>query len=263
VKVSTACYWLCTLVLAELCWVLLAALFWDGLGKSDEQTVLTQFLKSWLFNLALLPSVLLALAHLTTSLALLTFGARVGGYPVHIVGLMIYLVTVALSLVVMGAQFSRPQPASPTFANLVWVSIPALVSLALLAMFWLTPYLGGAPYAPYDPADWDGVRFFTWLFAIAFATTAVLCGSFKYGLSAYTVQVLVYFGTYSLPHWFRYPEASLLGIHPAILGEVLGIYVLAFGMLFVQAKLKWPLSQDVGPAALVTNLVGALVLYHL
>lgn len=220
------------------------------------------FSKNHPLSLAFLPSGVLALAHAITGLALLTFGMRAGGYPLHPIGLMIYLVTVALSFVILGFQFFYPQPTWSVFTRLFAVSWPALVSLVLAAMFWLTPWLGGAPYAPYDPADSDGIAFLSLLFALAFATTALLYGSFKYGLFVCAAQVVVYFGAYTLPHWFRYP-ANFWGVRPSILGEMLGIYALAFGLMFVRAKLKWVVPQNLSIAALATNLVGALALYHL
>lgn len=175
-----------------------------------------------ILNTARIFPTLLTFAHLASAMALLTFGGRTGGYPVHIIGLAIYLAAVGLSLVVLGIQFFRHHLTTSNFANLVWVSMPAWVSLVLLAMLWLTPWLGGAPYALYDSADPDGVAAFSLLFGSTFVAVSVLYGSSKYGLSACALQLLTYFGAYALPHWLRYPDASPSGIRPVILGEILG-----------------------------------------
>lgn len=123
--------------------------------------------------------------------------------------------------------------------------------------------MGGAPYAPYDPADSDGVALWSLWFAIAFAGAAILYGSPQYGLLTCLIQIAIYFSTYAFPHWLKYPQASLLGVRPAILSELLGVYALALGLLLAQQKWRWWLPNHVILGTVVTTSMGDWALVQL
>ncbi|MGH2522665.1 MAG: hypothetical protein ACRDH2_09210, partial [Anaerolineales bacterium] len=147
----------------------------------------------------LFPSALLTAAHVITSIALLTFRVRTNGLPLHPIGLIIYLTATALSFLALAYLFHQTEPAQSGTVSLLLISMPALSSLFFQAALWMTPWLGGAAYAPYDPGDADLVWFFSVFFAIIFAVVAVLYGSVGYLLAACATQLVIYFSTHAFP----------------------------------------------------------------
>lgn len=203
----------------------------------------------------IIPSRLLALAHILTVYAFLAFGVRAGGYPVHWAGLSIYFVLiVALSIALVMNLLKHPP--SYTEADLLVLVEPAYASLVLQAALWL----GGAPYAPYDPGDADIVMFSNLLFAVTFALCALVAGSFRYLAVSGLIQTIVYFSAYALPHYWRYPTANILGARPEIFIAIIGVYILA-GLAFTRRnKMNLPALPGLPFAISLVTLVGAMVL---
>lgn len=223
---------------------------------SDESSMLMRY-----SNLGLLPPALNTSAHLAFVIALIAFGARVGGYPIHPLGLMIYYAVVALSLLALVIQFRYTPSNQSAFASLLLVSPPALASLVLRAALWMTPWLGGAPYAPYDPGDSDIVMFFSLSFALIFSAIAIAYGSVGYLLVACVTQTALYLGTHAFPQWIRYPDANLWGVRPSILIGMVGIYAFSAALLFLRNWLFRSGKPNLWIASTIVNLAGAWVLY--
>jgi len=212
-------------------------------------------------GIMLLPSGFLTITHLMTVTAILSFRARTGGYPLHTAGLILYGVATVLAVVGLAVQMCRIKSAHPETVALLLISAPALVSLVFRAGLWMTPFLGGAPYAPYDPGDSDIVLTFNLLFATLFSIVAIVYGSFVYLTAACVVQIALYFGTHALPHRMLYPYAHILGIRPSTFVLFVGVYVTGTVLLLMRIGL---LEQRRKPglwmAATLTGLVGAWVL---
>jgi hypothetical protein len=124
--------------------------------------------------------MLLLLAHVVNAFSLLLFGWRVGSYPLHTGGLGMYLTAVLLSIVCYGLWFARFPKSSTITATLLVLSLPAFASLMLRAGLWMTPWLGGAAYAPWDPGDMDIVTAFNLFFAVLWSVVAVIYSSYRY-----------------------------------------------------------------------------------
>jgi hypothetical protein len=206
---------------------------------------------------------LLALAHLTAGLALLTFGVRADGYPLHPNGLFLYLATVgvaAVALFVLARRMSQP---APDALRLLLISMPALASLALIGAIWLSSRRGGAAYPPYDLQDSATILFFSGLPALIFSAAAACYGSGCYLIVTGSVHLVVYFGTHALPHWWRYPMASLLGSQPHVTAGIVAVYGVGLALAVLrQRRLRshWP---GLWLASLLTTVTGAFILIQL
>ena len=204
--------------------------------------------------LVLLGPGLLVAAHLVTTMALLSFGVRAGGYPLHPIGVLVYGIATALSLFGLVIQFHQAGPAYPR--SLFLVSAPALVSF----LFWIG--LGGT-YAPYDPHDPDLVWFYYLLFSILLSSVAVLYGSFLYWGTAYITQAALYLCTYALPDYLKYPAAGLLGPQPSIFAAMTGIYIAGALLVFLRGKVAGQQKPGLLLAAVLTSVVGGWFLHKM
>ncbi len=211
-------------------------------------------------GLALLPPWILSAAHVMAVIAILSFGARTGGYPLHTLGLIFYWVTVALSTIGLVVQAHKARFASSEIATLLLLSLPAFASLVFRAGLWMTPSLGGSLYAPYKPGELDAVVLFSAFFAIFFLTLSILYNSFSYLIVAGTVQIALYFCTYALPHHLRYPDA-FLGINPFAIGVLVGIYSLGAVLLFLKSSFFGRQKTPWWVAATLSAFTGAWILY--
>ena len=129
-------------------------------------------------------TMLLLLAHVTAVLSLLLFGSRAGDYPIHPIGLGVYLTAAVLAVIGLAIGLARfPAPTRLT-TKLLLFSLPVFVSLTFRAALWMTPWLGGAPYAPWDTGDGDILFFFNLFFAGLWSVVAVLYGSYAYLFTA-------------------------------------------------------------------------------
>jgi len=207
-------------------------------------------------SLVLLPTALLTAAHLMTVVALLSFGTRAGGYPLHATGLIVYVVATALTIVGLAVRACQIEAMHPTLLDLPVVSAPVLVGL----LFWAG--LGGS-YGPYDPHDSDLVSFFSLSFAAIFSVVAVTYGSFSYLGIACIVQLALYFGTYALPDYLHYPSAGILGAWPWILGTLMGVYIAGVALLFLRTASIGRRKPGLWVAAMLTGLAGAWFLHRM
>ena len=212
-------------------------------------------------SLTLLPPTLLMVAHLMTVIALVSFGTRTGDYPLHTTGLMIYVVATALTMVGLTVQTRRTEPVRLPTALLL-VSAPALVSLVFRAGLWMTPFLGGAPYAPYDPGDSDIVMLFGLFFATLFSVASILYSSVSYLVVACTVQIALYFGTHAFPHRLLYPSADFLGVRPSTFAALMGIYGVGAILLLLRVTLFGQRKPGLWIATTLTGLAGGWILYE-
>lgn len=132
--------------------------------------------------------MLLTVTHLFLLIALRSFGARAGGYPLSRAGLGLYSLAVALSLIGLLVEAIQGEVAYPR--SLLVISVPAFASF----LFWLDLGAGGA-YLAYHPHAVDYHQAFYWspkfihvTFAILFSSVAVLYGSLSYLVIAWTAQ---------------------------------------------------------------------------
>ncbi len=211
-------------------------------------------------HLTLTAPALLTLAHLVAGLALLTFGMRAGGYPVHADGLYLYCAAVGVAVAAMFVLARRVRQARSEALNLLLISMPALASLALVGAVWLSPWRGGAAYPPYDLQDSDAILFFGGLPALVFAAVAASYASSRYLISAGAVHLLIYFGAHALPHWLRYPTASLLGSQPHVIAAILAMYGLGLGLAVLRERAGRPVLPGLWLASLLATIVGAFLL---
>jgi len=210
----------------------------------------------------MLPSGLLAAAHLMTVIAMLSFGARAGGYPLHQVGLIIYGVATALVVAGLAVLMSRIKFTSPETVALLLITAPALLSLVFRAGLWMTPFLGGAPYAPYDPGDSDIVLIFNLLFATLFSIVAIVHGSFIYLAVVCVVQIVLYLGAHAFPHRMLFPDAHILGVRPSTFISFVGVYAVGMVLLVMRIGLVGRHRKPgLWIAATLTGFAGAWALY--
>jgi hypothetical protein len=210
--------------------------------------------------------MLLALAHLAAVTALILFGIRTGNYPLHWAGVMLYGVTVAAAALGLAWLIRQGKIKLVGTGTLFWLSLPALAALAFRAGLWMTPLLGGAPFAPYDPGEAVVVQFFMLSFAAVLALAAILHGNLGYLLAAFAIQLVLYVGTQALPALLRYPPVvpvDWLGPEPLTPVALVGIYGLGAVLLLLRTKLV-PRGRAPGLwlAATLPTLAGAFVLYH-
>lgn len=108
--------------------------------------------------------VLLIVAHGCIALAIVSFGMRAKGYPIAPIALGIYAVAifVGFSYFLVAAFFPHKTnlPRHSTNRLLLAIVIPAFLSLVLAASLWMTAWLDGGRYAPWDVGDADGVMFY-------------------------------------------------------------------------------------------------------
>ena len=197
---------------------------------------------------------LLVTAHLVTIIALLSFGVRAGGYPLHPIGVLAYGIATALSLFGLMIQSRQAEPVYPQ--SLFLVSMPALVSF----LFWIG--LGGT-YAPYDPHDSDLVWFYYLLFSILFSSVAILYGSLIYWGIACITQVALYFCTYALPNYLSYPSAGLLEPQPSIFAALMGVYIAGALLLLLRSRMAGQQKPGLWLAAVLTSGIGGWFLHQM
>lgn len=207
------------------------------------------------------PSILL-LAHVMTGVALLRFGLRAGGYPVHSVGLTVYLAIVLLMVVGLGFGLARALASLNLTTVLILFSLPAFASLVFRAALWVTPILGGAPYAPWDPGDVDLVIFYSLFFTLLWSVVGLLYGSYAYLFAGGAGQIVVYFVGHALPHWFRFPEANPLGVRPGILLVLFVFFGMAAAAISLRNQLFGQKRPSLWPAVLLLTIAGGWVLYQ-
>ncbi|KAA3663495.1 MAG: hypothetical protein DWQ04_10510 [Chloroflexi bacterium] len=121
-----------------------------------------------------LPPMFLVMAHVLTAVSFIIFKLRVGEYPLHPTVMRIYftiVVVVAIGIIVGITTFKQSNHVA---IKTIWLSLPVLASLSLHIALWMTPRLGGAPYAPWDPGDHDLVNFFSLFFTALWILVAVL-----------------------------------------------------------------------------------------
>lgn len=209
----------------------------------------------------LLPALLLA-AHVVILLAVLSFGTRASGYPMHPIGLSIYAVFLSLMIVFWLLVAFWPQkvrwPQQSADKLLLVIMTPAFTSLILVASLWMTPWLGGARFAPYDPGDADIVQAFNLVVVCLICLVGVIYRSRVLLILGLCLQVSVYLITHSLIHWVRFPEAGfatgILGIREStFLGIVGGYTVALLALHWRQRRVALPPYWQF--AVIVTNLV--------
>ncbi len=215
-------------------------------------------------RLKLLPTILAALAYLATLFALIGFGQRAHGYPLHWRALGLYGGAVALMVLCVIALVWRGRRATEMDTlTLVLLSTPALAGVALAAAVWLSAAWGGAPFAPYDMQDTEAVWAMSLVPAAVLGVIGIVYGRPSVALLVGGAPVLVYFGAYALPNWLRWSEASLLGGNPQLGVQLLLILALCLVAAYVRGRL-WPQWQP-GPALAValSGLVGGWLLFGL
>ncbi len=210
----------------------------------------------------LIPSLILLLAHVMAAVSILLFGSRAGGYPVHPIGLTVYLAVVLLVVIGLGFGLARASAPLNLTTMLILLSLPAFASLVFRAALWMTPWLGGAPYAPWDPGDADLVFFFCLFFTLLWSVISLLYGSYAYLLAGATGQVIVYFVGHALPQWFRYPEASPFGVQPGILLLLLVFFGVAAVAISLRNQLFGRQRPSLWPAVVLLTVAGGWVLYQ-
>jgi len=152
-------------------------------------------------------------------------------------------------------------PTSYTEVDLLVLVGPAYASLVLQATLWVTPWLGGAPYAPYDPGDAGIVMFMNALFALAFSISALVLGSFRYLMINGAIQLLIYFCAHALPHYFRYPAADILGLRPSVVVLIVGIYALSAVVFTWRRKMAFSYYPSLWFGIGIVIVVGAGILW--
>lgn len=208
-------------------------------------------------NLAvLLAPRLLAAAHAMTLIALVSFGARAGGAPLHPVRLIAYAAATAATLAATGwlVRSPRSQQPQPGATPLLALSTPALASF----IFWVG--LGG-PYAPYDAHDGDLVRLSYLTSAILYTVIAVLYGALSYLWVTCVVQIGLYLGTYALPGYLRYPPSGLIGSDPSIFAALCGVYLTGAFLAHLRNRIVGRRAPGLWAASMLISLISALFLY--
>ena len=205
----------------------------------------------------LLPALLLA-AHAIILLAILSFGTRANGYPMHPVALGIYAAFLTLMVIFWLLVAFWPQkvrwPQQSADKLLLVIMTPAFASLMLLASVWM---LDGR-FAPYDPGDSDLVWFFMLLMLGLICLTGVIYGSRSLVLIGLIFQLCIYILTHSLLNWIRYPSgdflSGILGVRESTFFWIVGGYTGAFVALhWRQQRIALPPHWQF--AVIVTNLV--------
>ncbi|TET53038.1 MAG: hypothetical protein E3J64_04210 [Anaerolineales bacterium] len=195
--------------------------------------------RSYRVWISLLPAALLLLAHLTTLFAILSFGGRAGGYPRHVAGLITYGLAAVIVAGLLGLELRRILRSADATPGMLVLTAPAIVSLVLVGGLWMTPWVGGAAYPPYDPSDSDIILLFGLLFAAPSCAIAVIYGSYRYLIIACAIHAAVYWGTYSIPAYLRYPEAGLLA---AMAGDKFAPLLAAYALGALLVLLRLALS---------------------
>lgn len=184
---------------------------------------------TWLY-----PGTALALAaHGLTAAALHRFNAVAGGYPVLPAGAAVYTAVVVGALALLFAAGRRPSRSLHDDSTLLLLSLPAAVTVVLQSTLWVVPWLGDAPFAPFDLGDDDTVMTLCLLFAGLWIAVALLYGSYRY-LAAGALFQLAAYATHALSHWYRFPQANPLGVQPDFPFMLLALF--AVGALLVRAR---------------------------
>ncbi len=212
-------------------------------------------------NYFLIFSALLLAAHGVILLAIVSFNSRADGFPAHPTALGVYGLTLLTTIIYWLSTAVFPEkvkwPRSVDDKYLLAVVIPVFVSLMLVAAMWMTPWLGGARFAPYDPGDADVVSFFNLVVLCVVCVLGINYRSRLLLIVGWAFQVSVYVVTHSILHWIRYPDAGfltgILGIRPSTFLFILGGYFLAITILHKQKRrMRMPLDWQF--ATIVTNL---------
>jgi hypothetical protein len=213
-------------------------------------------------NILIFPALLL-MAQAAIVLAILSFGVRTGGYPIPPVGLSLS----AASVLISAAYLSYIYFFSPSFKplqELTALFAPAVASLMLAAALWMTPWMSGAPYAPFKPGAADTVLFWNVLFLFLSGIIGVAYQSRKFLILCLAFQLSLYVSSYSLLHWALYPYLNIvegiLGIRPMTFIIIVGGYTLAILVLpwrkrHIEFRPNWKF------AAIITNLIGGWIAY--
>ena len=210
----------------------------------------------------LLFPALLLVAHGVILLAIISFNSRADGFPVHPTALGVYGLTLITIFIywLLTAVLPEKSPCPRFICDkyLLAVVVPIFASLMLVAAMWMTPWLGGARFAPYNPGDADMVYFFNLLVLCLVCVLGIHYQSRFLLIIGWAFQVSVYVVTHSILHWVRYPDAGIvtgiLGIRPSTFLVILGGYFLAFSILCKQ-KRRMQMPRNWQFAAIITNLV--------
>jgi hypothetical protein len=132
---------------------------------------------------------------------------------------------------------------------LLLLSIPAFISLVLNAILWMTPWLGNAPYAPWDPGDGDTVAFLNLIFAFLWIGVAILYGLHKYLLTGGIAQIAVYIMTQQLPFWSLLPVA------------LIGLLVFGGGLVSARKRVAPEFQPSLWVAVLMLTAVGSFTFF--
>lgn len=213
---------------------------------------------------------LLIVAHGCIALAIVSFGMRAKGYPIAPIALGIYAVAIFVGfsyfLVAVFFPHKTNLPRHSTNRLLSAIVIPAFLSLVLAASLWMTAWLDGGRYAPWDVGDADVVMFYNLALLFLIIMLGIVYRSRTLLNIGLAIQLGIYLMTYSLPNWIRYPDAGvatgLFGTRPSIIFLVLGSYIVAMSILHQR---KHPLSLPVEWqfAVITNNLVAGGMAYML
>ncbi len=210
------------------------------------------------------PALLLT-AQTAIIFAILSFGVRTGGHPIPPVGLGLSATSILISAAYL-AYIYFLSPGFKPLQELTALFSPAVVSLMLAAALWMTPWMGGAPYAPFKPGAADTVLFWNLLFLLLGGVIGVAYHSWKFLLLCLLFQLSLYVNSYSLLHWSLYPYLNIveaiLGIRPMTFLMIVGGYTLAILVLpwrkrHIKFRPNWAF------AAITTNLTGGWMAYAL
>jgi len=213
-------------------------------------------------SILIFPALLL-MAQAAIVLAILSFGGRTGGYTIPPVGLGLATASVLISAAYL-AYIYFLSPGFKPLQELTALFAPAVVSLMLAAALWMTPWMGGAPYAPFKPGAADTVLFWNLLFLLLGSIIGVAYHSRKFIILCLAFQLSLYVSSYSLLHWSLYPYLNIveavLGIRPMTFLMIVGGYTLAILVLpwrkrHIGFRPSWKF------ATISTNLMGGWIAY--
>lgn len=199
----------------------------------------------WLF---IAPAMLWSV-HAIAVVALFGFGWRVGNLPISPTGLDLYLAATSIFGLIFLIGASRAKRTWSLTRVLLLLSIPAFISLVLNAILWMTPWLGNAPYAPWDPGDGDTVAFLNLIFAFLWIGVAILYGLHRYLLTGGIAQIAVYIMTQQLPFWSLLPVA------------LIGLLVFGGGLVSARKRVAPEFQPSLWVAVLMLTAVGSFTFF--
>lgn len=207
--------------------------------------------------------ILLLVAQASIIFAILSFGSRTGGHPLSPTGLILGGISIFISGVYFLYRYFYLPDLKPT-QTVAILFIPAMVSLILAAAMWMTPWMSGAPYAPFKPGAADTVLFWNLLFVILSSIIGVVYQSRNFLIGCLIFQSALYMGTYSFLHWHLFPYLNfaegILGPRPETLIIIVGGYIFALFILPWRKKMiKFQPSWKF--VTISTNLVGGWIAY--